>query len=336
MATHVPVPQTWQEARRQRALELHETGWRPVEIATALGVSRPAVSRWLIRAGDRRHPAWQTQPRSGRPARLAPAQRDLIPDLLSHGAEAHGFRGEVWTCARVATVIEREFGVRYHAHHVARVLRALDWTPQKPVVRAAQRDARAIETWRREVWPDVKKRAEKERRTIVFVDESGFYLLPGRVRTYAPRGAGTTLQPTLTRDHLSVMCGVTPTGDLLTIVREEALHSDDSVLFLVHLFEHVASRLLVLWDGSPIHRGDVAAFLSHTAGRYIHVEPLPPYAPDLNPVEWVWNYLKHVELRNVCCHDLSELRFELALAIKRLRAKHRIVRSFFAGAGLVP
>ena len=98
---------------------------------------------------------------------------------------------------------------------------------------------------------------------------------------------------------------------------------------------HIGSRLLVIWDGSPIHRrAEVKDFLASAEGRGVHVERLPPYAPDLNPVEGAWEHLKHVELRNMVFLDLEELHLELHLAIGRLRQRPRLIRSFFEGAGL--
>jgi len=136
-----------------------------------------------------------------------------------------------------------------------------------------------------------------------------------------------------TRDHLSVMSAVTPKGQLYTRVREEAMTSADGMVFLFRLVCQLG-RLLVVWDRSPIHRGEVAHFLADGAARHIHLEPLPPYAPDLNPDEGVWQHIKHVEMRNICCVDIPELRLQLRLAIKRLRNKPRLLRSFFAGAKL--
>jgi hypothetical protein len=81
-----------------------------------------------------------------------------VPELLSHGAEAYGFRGEFWTCARVATGLWEAFGVSYHKAHVSRLLKRLDWTPQLPIERAAQRDEAVIKQWRAEAWPELKKR----------------------------------------------------------------------------------------------------------------------------------------------------------------------------------
>jgi transposase len=167
------------------------------------------------------------------------------------------------------------------------------------------------------------------------VDESGFYLLPGKVRTYAPEAHTPVLREWQTRDHLSVMGGVTPAGKIHTLVRQESLNGLHVIEFLKHLMRHVGSRLLVIWDGSPIHRrAAVKEFLAGTTGRSVRVERLPPYAPDLNPVEGAWQHLKHVEMRNLVCLDLEELHLELHLAIGRLRRKPRLIQSFFHGAGL--
>ena len=148
----------WREARRKRAFELKEQGWKQREIAQALGVSEAAVSQWMLNSDESDAEAWRAKPHGHRPLKLTEQQLRMIPDLLSHGAEAYGFRGDLWTCARVVAVIRNELGVEYHKAHVSRLLRALNWTLQMPLERAAQRDEVAIERWRTEVWPELKKR----------------------------------------------------------------------------------------------------------------------------------------------------------------------------------
>ena len=180
-----------------------------------------------------------------------------------------------------------------------------------------------------------QKGAAAEGRTVVWVDESGFYLLPGRVRTYAPRGQTPILRVRLTRDHLSVIGGVTPDGKLLLrVAADRALRGPDVVRFLEHLLAHVPGKLLVIWDGASIHRGQpVQAFLAAAGGR-VRLEQLPGYAPDLNPLDQgVWQHLKHVELANVCCPDLPHLRRELNGAAKRLRRKPHLIRDAIRHAG---
>ena len=146
------------EARRFRAWELKQQGWKQSVIAQALGVTPGAVSQWLKRAREEGPESLRCRVGSGPPPRLSAAQRAQLPQLLLRGAEAYGFRGALWTRARVAEVIRREFGVTYHVSHVGRILRACGWSLQKPVRRARQRDEEAIRTWKEERWPEVEKK----------------------------------------------------------------------------------------------------------------------------------------------------------------------------------
>ena len=162
---------------------------------------------------------------------------------------------------------------------------------------------------------------------MVWVDEAGFYLLPSVVRTYAPRGETPVLHAPLTRDHLSVISGITASGRLLVQVREQPCRGPTIVAFLRHLVRQIKGKLLVIWDGAPIHRAQpVKEFLATAQGQRVHLERLPGYAPEVNPDEGIWQYLKRVALRNLVCKDLPELHTELRLAIARLRHKLHVIR----------
>lgn len=147
----------WREGRRLRAFELKQEGWKQQEIADALGVSKGAVSQWMKRAEKEGVEGLRHKSPPGAPPRLSEEQRAKLPELLTQGAPAHGFRGEVWTCARVAEVIRKEFGVSYHPAHVSRLVRALGLSLQKPMRRATQRDEEAIRRWKEDRWPELKR-----------------------------------------------------------------------------------------------------------------------------------------------------------------------------------
>lgn len=169
---------------------------------------------------------------------------------------------------------------------------------------------------------------------MVWVDEAGFYLLAGVVRTYAPRGQTPVLHVPLTRDHWSVISGITPAGRLLVRMQECAFKGPDIVRFLQHMRAQVGGKLLVIWDGLPAHKDEaVQRFLAGPAKGQIQVAQLPGYAPDLNPDEGVWDQLKYVELRNVACHNQDELRQELRWAIARLQHKPDLIRRFIEHCG---
>ncbi|MGH2480176.1 MAG: winged helix-turn-helix domain-containing protein [Ktedonobacteraceae bacterium] len=153
-----PHKADWREERRKRAWNLKQQGWLQKDIAVALGVSEGAVSQWLRRAREGGGvEALASHPGPGGMARLSAEQRAQIPGLLVSGAEAYGFRGDVWTANRVGEVIWQTFGVRYSRDHVSTLLRHLGWSRQQPIARATQRNDAAIQQWSVERWPTLKK-----------------------------------------------------------------------------------------------------------------------------------------------------------------------------------
>jgi transposase len=170
--------------------------------------------------------------------------------------------------------------------------------------------------------------------TLLFVDEAGFYLLPSVVRTYAPRGQTPVLAETVTHDHLAVISGVTPQGGLFWQIYERPLTGAEVVQFLKHLERCLVGPLIVIWDGAPIHTNRcVEAFLAAGHAARIHLEPLPGYAPELNPNEGVWESLKIKELANVACLDTAALGHELEHAARRLCRHPEVIRGYFREAG---
>ena len=152
-----PKKGDWREARRRQAWELKQQGWKQKDIAQALGVSEGAVSQWFRRVEQEGVEGLSSHPPPGAPSRLTAAQKQQIPLLLAQGAEAHGFRGDVWTSGRIRDLIARHFGVGYHRDHVRKLLRGMGLSYQQPVERATQRDEAQIAAWAQTRWPEIKK-----------------------------------------------------------------------------------------------------------------------------------------------------------------------------------
>jgi transposase len=181
-----------------------------------------------------------------------------------------------------------------------------------------------------------QKKAQQERRTLVWIDEAGFYLAPSVLRTYAPRGQTPLLHAPVSYDHLSAISALTPEGQVLMGMQERAYHGVEVVSFLKHVLRQIAGKLLIIWDGAPIHQSQaVKHFLATGGAKRIHLERLPGYAPELNPDEGIWQYLKRVELKNVICQSCSELRVQLRLATARLRHKPQVIKGCIKHAGLI-
>ena len=185
-----------------------------------------------------------------------------------------------------------------------------------------------------------QKKWLRQKRTILFVDESGFYLLAHVVRTWAPRGRRPILRECGSRrnDHLSAIAGITLDGELYMMSQQEPLNSGGVIGFLRHLLWRIQGKIGIVWDGAGIHRSkEVRSFLEQggaEGARRIELVNLPSYAPELNPTEGVWNLLKGGSLlRNFACHDLAQLHNLLTSAYAALRSKPALVRTCFGQAG---
>jgi len=160
----------------------------------------------------------------------------------------------------------------------------------------------------------------------VFADEAGFKLLSGVVATYAPVGHTPVLRVPLTYDRLSTMGAISNAGHFLTWMQDRPVKGPDLVRFLKHVLAHIPGKIVLVWDGLPAHRSQpVKDFLASGAAKRLTLLQLPAYAPELNPQEGIWRYLKYVELANVCCRDLAHLRLCLRQAIQRLRYRLYVI-----------
>jgi len=145
------------EKRRQRAIELSGEGKQTVEIAHIVGATRRTVRRWKALFRQQGTKGLRARPAPGRPVRLSHGQLRQLEQALLKGAGAFGYDSDLWTCPRIAEVIRRKFGVRYHVDHVGRLLHSLGWSPQRPQRRAVERDEQKVRTWIKGTWTFIKK-----------------------------------------------------------------------------------------------------------------------------------------------------------------------------------
>jgi len=179
-----------------------------------------------------------------------------------------------------------------------------------------------------------QKKATAEGRVIVWGDQSGFSLLPQHVRTWARHGHTPVLRVPVTRDQRAAIAALTQNQRLVLPTQTTASHSTDVVRFLRLLLRKISGHLLIIWEGAPIQRGQpLKDFVARGAAKRIHLEQLPGYAPDLNPVAGIGNDLQCRELGTVCCRDVTELATALRRAKERLRHKRRVIRGCIAEWG---
>jgi transposase len=146
------------ERRRFKAFGLLRRGVSEAEVARQVGVHRQSVNRWAKQIEEQGREGLKQAGRAGRKSRLSQADLNCLEERLKRGAEALGYETNLWTLERVAELVERDFGVKYHAGHVSWLLKKLGWSCQRPTGRALERDEPAIKRWKKRRWPELKKK----------------------------------------------------------------------------------------------------------------------------------------------------------------------------------
>lgn len=326
------------ERRRLRAARLLQKGNGVREVGRLVGAAPSSVSRWKQELDEGGLEALKAKPHPGRPARLSTEQKKQLEHVLLKGPQAAGFATDLWTLPRIAKVIEHEFGVRYHPGHVWHVLRKMGWSCQKPERRARERDEPAIKQWRTEDWPNLKTNARDRGWSIVLIDESGFMLQPVVRRTWAPKGQ-TPIQYSWDRhDRLSVITAITVSPvrqrfGLYFRIHDHNITSVEVMDFLTKLHYCLRRKFIVVLDRLNAHRKAVR-LLQTAHPDWFEEAWLPAYAPELNPVEMVWNHTKYADLANFIPENLNHLHQAVTESLEHTRTQGQLIRSCFQHARL--
>src|SRR6266513_272643 len=179
----------------------------------------------------------------------------------------------------------------------------------------------------------VKKNAEKQGRTIVFIDESGLSERPTRVRSWAPRGQTPVLQYHFNWQQLSAIAGITLYRFYFRLF-PGAIKGPQLIEFLHALGRQIRRKVLVVWDGLPAHRSQLVRDYVDGLKGAIQLEYLPAYAPELNPTEYIWGHLKQHELGNFCARTFGELTYRARNRLRSMQRRHTLVTAFWKQAEL--
>jgi transposase len=259
---------------------------------------------------------------------LSPEQLADLEELLLAGAQAAGYEHGLWTLGRVRALLAQRFGVQYSEVAVWKLLRELKWSPQKPEKRAREADREAIERWKSQRWPELVAEAEQEQRTLVFVDESGFSQRPARKRTWAPRGQTPILEFNFNWKRISAIAGVS-FCELWFALHEGTIRAPQVIEFVKQLQARIGQKLLLIWDGLSAHGSRAVRSFLESLGEAVRVERLPSYAPELNPVEFLWGHLKNHDLANVTPDSLGQLSKAARNALFKAQKRPSVIHAFW-------
>jgi len=329
----MPFVESAAEFRRRRAVELLLQGEPKAVISRILGVGMNSLTVWMqkTKAGE----TLKTKPGAGRPRRLSGAQLEQLRELLVIGATSHGWENNLWTTRRVREIIKRHFAIEFCRSHVWHILTDyLGWSAIRPAQQAAKRDDAEIDRWKREEFPRLERQARERSAYLVFVDESGFMMTPTIRRTFAPRGSTPVNKVSDPHGRVSVIGAITISPKRTRVGLHYHMLADNvnfrgpSIIeFLKQLRSQLGGPMSIVWDQIIIHSSDLVRDYLKTVPEIV-TESFPPYAPELNPVDRAWFYLKYDRLSNFTPLKMVKLRSSVESELKQLQRQPGLLRSF--------
>lgn len=273
------LPQAAQEELRRRAVKLVGEGRKQVEVAGLLGVTRQAVGNWVRahRGGGDRALAAGRRGRRGGHTKLTEAQQQKIARLIvGNNPDQLKLPGFLWTRALVRDLIRQQFGVEVGEDTAGRYLRAWGFSPQKPMRRAYEQSDEAVRQWLEERYPEIEKRARRDRAEILWADESGLRSDHTAGRTWAPVGQTPVTKGTGKRFKANMIAAISNTGTLRFRVFDGRFSGPLFLDFLKRLVKDAKGRKIVLIvDGHPAHRARVVRDWVAANGDLIELHFLP-------------------------------------------------------------
>src|SRR3954470_9510544 len=327
------LPQAAQEELRRRAVALVEQGRSQVEVAGLLSVSANAVGTWVRahrRGGDRALDAGRRGRRGGH-TKLTDAQQQKIARLIvANNPDQLKLPGFLWTRALVRDLVGQRFGVEVGADTVGRYLRAWGLSPQKPMRRAYEQSDEAVRAWLEERYPQIVKRAYRERAEILWADESGLRCDHSAGRTWAPVGQTPVTKGTGKRFKANMIAAISNTGTLRFRVFDERFTGPLFLDFLKRLVKDAKGRkIMLILDGHPAHRARVVRDWVAAHPTLIELHFLPGYSPELNPAECLNQDVKTNALGNRRPVNITELKADVRGFLRSTQRRPAKVARYF-------
>jgi transposase len=313
-----------------------EDGERPSDVMDSLGLCRTSIYPWLRRYRDKGLEALAEKVSQGPEPKLSQKQRQQVRRwILGKDPRQHGFDFGLWTRRIVQSMIGEKMGVELCLTSVGKLLASLEITPQKPLRRAYERDPLAVERWRMEEYPKLRKRAKKRGAMIFFLDEAGFQSDPPLGRTYGLKGHTPVVPSSGQRQSINVISAVNASGAFWAATYTGKLDSEAFVIFLRNFMKGRRNKVFLVVDGHPAHKARIVKeYVAGTQGR-LELHFLPPYAPDLNPDEFVWNYMKTTGVSKKPLKKNESLRARVEQDLINISQDAILVASFFLAESVV-
>jgi transposase len=322
---------TLEEIRRMAVQRVWD-GEKPSAVIASYGFSRQIIYTWLreARGKGRGLRALASRKGTGRPRTLTPKQEQQIFRWINgKDPRQHGFDFGMWTRLIVRKLIADKFEANLGVTAVGKLLAKMGLTPQKPLKRAYERDPVAIEAWKSEVYPDIAKRAKKRNAEIFFWDESGFRADAVQGKTWGVKGQTPVILVPGTRQSVSAASAVNAKGGFWCATYKGGMNAELFIALLKAMMFRRKKPVLLILDSLPAHKAKIVKdYVASTEGK-LEFHFLPGYAPELNPDEMVWNYMKRTGPARKPLAKGDSLHDRIDVELQQIQENRALVRSFF-------
>jgi len=321
---------TLEHLRTTAVRRVIDDGEAPSAVMESMGLCRTSIYRWLRRYQEAGLEALVEKIAQGPEPKLSQQQRQQVKRwIVGRDPRQYGFDYGLWTRRIVQSLNEKNFGLPLRLTAVGRLLAGLEITPQKPLRRAYERDPEQIQKWLEDDYPKLRRRAKKYRANIYFLDEAGFRSDPVLGRTYGLKGHTPVVATSGQRQSINAISAVSAKGGFWYNVYTGKPNAARFVEFLQDFMKGRRERVFLVVDGHPSHKAKkVQAYVQSLRGK-LELHFLPPYAPDLNPDEFVWSYAKTNGVSKKPLHQNESLKKRVESDLKAIQQNKSLVRSFF-------
>ena len=305
-------------------------GESAAEVSRSYGLGSKTIFKWLRTAREKGLDALAPIPRTGRNRALSEVEEQEVKRWVVNGdPRQHGFDFGLWTRQIVADLIADRFGVTLSVTSVGKLLHRLGLTPQKPLRRAYERDDKAVTQWKENTYPKIQKEAKKQRAEIFWLDEAGIRSNDPLQRTCGLKGQTPTVQTSSKRQSINAISALSNKGGFWYHVYSGKFTADKFIECLRSFMKHRKKPVFVIMDGHPVHKANkVKAYVASLNGK-LTLHLLPPYAPDINPDELVWNQMRHMGTSKKPLKENESLKQRVINDLQKIKENISLIKSFF-------
>lgn len=319
-----------QHLLRRLAVQRVLDGEVAAEVGRSYGLGDRTIYRWLRVAKEQGIDALAPKPRPGRGRALTDFEANEVKRwILSGDPRQYGFDFGLWTRQIVSDLVKDRFNVELGLTAIGDLLHRVGLTPQKPIRQAYERDDAEIEKWKDQTYPEIKKSATKQGAEIFWLDEASIRSDDPLLRTWGLKGHTPTVKTSGQRQGINAISAISNKGGFWYQVYTERFNAGVFIECLKDLMKNRKKPVFVIMDGHPVHKSKkVREFIQAQKGR-ISIFLLPPYAPDLNPDELVWNYIRQTGTARTPLKQGESLWDRTMVDLELIAQDKSLVKSFF-------